>query len=189
MINLFHIAYISSGYPFRGKIEESNESNIRVVQMKDVSPDNPIDWSQCLTAELSGRRADYLRSGDILFVARGNRNYAVQIGEIPDGMQAVASPHLFVIRLQDKSLTPEFLTWFLNQMPCQQYFEQNAEGTMAKSIRRGVLERTPIAIPSLQKQAAIVNLHNSHIQQQRVIQQLLVNSEQMMSAIATDLMK
>lgn len=189
MVKLLEVSYISSGYPFRGKIEESNESNVKVVQMKDVSPDNPIDWSQCLTAELNGRRADYLRSGDILFVARGNRNYAVQIDAIPDGLQAVASPHFFVIRLQDKSLTPEFLTWFLNQMPCQQYFEQNAEGTMAKSIRRGVLERTPITIPSLEKQAAIVNLHNSHIQQQRVIQQLLVNSEQMMSAIATDLMK
>ena len=86
-------------------------------------------------------------------------------------------------------LTPEFLTWFLNQTPCQQYFEQNAEGTMAKSIRRSVLEQTPIAIPLLQKQAAIVKLHKSHIQQQHVIQQLLVNSEQMMSAIATDLMK
>lgn len=189
MINLNQVCDISSGHPFRGRIEESNESNVKVVQMKDVSPDNPIDWSQCLTAELSGRRADYLRSGDILFVARGNRNYAVQIGEIPDGLQAVASPHFFVIRLQDASLTPEFLTWFLNQTPCQQYFEQNAEGTMAKSIRRSVLEQTPIAIPSLQKQAAIVKLHKSHIQQQHVIQQLLVNSEQMMSAIATDLMK
>lgn len=189
MNTLLQKCYISSGHPFRGRIEESNESNVKVVQMKDVSPDNPIDWSQCLTAELSGRRADYLRSGDILFVARGNRNYAVQIGEIPDGLQAVASPHFFVIRLQDASLTPEFLTWFLNQTPCQQYFEQNAEGTMAKSIRRSVLEQTPIAIPLLQKQAAIVKLHKSHIQQQHVIQQLLVNSEQMMSAIATDLMK
>ena len=104
MINLNQVCDISSGHPFRGRIEESNESNVKVVQMKDVSPDNPIDWSQCLTAELSGRRADYLRSGDILFVARGNRNYAVQIGEIPDGLQAVASPHFFVIRLQDASL-------------------------------------------------------------------------------------
>ena len=190
MIILAQLGDISSGYPFRGRIEESSESNIKVVQMKDVSLDNPIQWSECLSTELAGRGSvDSLRPSDILFVARGSRNYAVQIGDIPDGIQAVASPHFFVIRLQDSSLIPEYLTWFLNQPPCQQYFEQNAEGTMAKSIRRGVLERTPITIPSLEKQAAIVNLHNSHIQQQRVIQQLLVNSEQMMSAIATDLMK
>ena len=190
MMSLFQICDISSGYPFRGRIEESNDSTIKVVQMKDVSPDAPINWSQCLTAELNGRRqSDYLRSDDILFVARGNRNYAVQIGEIPEGLQAVASPHFFVIRLQDSSLTPKFLTWFLNQTPCQKYFEQNAEGSMAKSIRRSVLEQTPIAVPSPQKQAAIAKLHESHIQQQRVIQELLLNSEQMMSAIATDLMK
>lgn len=190
MINLTQVCGISSGYPFWGKIEESNESNVKVVQMKDVSLDNPINWSECLTVELNGRRApDYLRSGDILFVARGNRNYAVKIDEIPDGIQAVASPHFFVIGVQDTSLTPDFLTWFLNQTPCQNYFEQNAEGTMAKSIRRSVLEQTPIAIPSLQKQAAIVKLHKSHIQHNYVIQQLLANSNQMMSAIATDLMK
>ena len=187
---LHQICRIASGYPFRGRIEESSDSNVKVVQMKDVSLDNPINWSECLTVELNGRRApDYLRSGDILFVARGNRNYAVQIDEIPDGIQAVASPHFFVIGVQDTSLTPDFLTWFLNQTPCQNYFEQNAEGTMAKSIRRSVLEQTPIAIPSLQKQAAIVKLHKSHIQHNYVIQQLLANSNQMMSAIATDLMK
>ena len=190
MINLNQVCDISSGYPFRGKIEESNESNVKVIQMKDVSLDKPINWSECLTVELNGRRApDYLRSGDILFVARGNRNYAVQIDEIPEDTQAVASPHFFVIGVQDTSLTPDFLTWFLNQTPCQNYFEQNAEGTMAKSIRRSVLEQTPIAIPSLQKQAAIVKLHKSHIQHNYVIQQLLANSNQMMSAIATDLMK
>lgn len=187
---LHQICRIASGYPFRGRIEESSDSNVKVVQMKDVSLDNPINWSECLTVELNGRRApDYLRSGDILFVARGNRNYAVKIDEIPDGIQAVASPHFFVIGVQDTSLTPDFLTWFLNQTPCQNYFEQNAEGTMAKSIRRSVLEQTPMAIPSLQKQAAIVKLHKSHIQHNYVIQQLLANSNQMMSAIATDLMK
>ena len=190
MNTLLQKCYISSGYPFRGRIEESSDSNVKVVQMKDVSLDNPINWSECLTVELNGRRApDYLRSGDILFVARGNRNYAVQIGEIPDGIKAVAAPHFFVIRLKDKSLTSDFLTWFLNQTPCQQYFEQNAEGTMAKSIRRSVLEQTPIAVPSLDKQTAIAKLNDNHIQQRCVIQQLLRNSEQMMSAIATDLMK
>lgn len=187
---LHQICRIASGYPFRGRIKESQASNIKVVQMKDVSLENPISWSECLTVELNGRRApDYLQSGDILFVARGNRNYAVQIDEIPDGIQAVASPHFFVIGVQDTSLTPDFLTWFLNQTPCQNYFEQNAEGTMAKSIRRSVLEQTPIAIPSLQKQAAIVKLHKSHIQHNYVIQQLLANGNQMMSAIAIDLMK
>ena len=39
MINLNQVCDISSGHPFRGRIEESNESNVKVVQMKDVSPD------------------------------------------------------------------------------------------------------------------------------------------------------
>lgn len=56
------------------------------------------------------------------------------------------------MRINRFDVLPEYLTWLLNQSPCQKYLEQNAEGSMSKSIRRSVLEETPIAIPPLVKQ-------------------------------------
>ena len=50
-------------------------------------------------------------------------------------------------------LLPEYLAWWLNQEPSQRYFEQNAEGSQVKSIRRSVLAETPLALPALRQQA------------------------------------
>ncbi|MNX99833.1 hypothetical protein D3C86_1323000 [compost metagenome] len=86
-------------------------------------------------------------------------------------------------------LSPEFLAWQLNQPPCQRYFELHAEGSAAKSIRRQVLEETPIGIPSLTRQQAIMNMVNTLREERRLMQQLQRNGEQMMHTIAASLLE
>ena len=79
------------------------------------------------------------------------------------------------------------MVWLLNQAPAQRHFEQNAEGTLTKSIRRSVLEEAPVVIPPLAKQRAIIAVANTLREEQRLIQQLISNGEHIMSAIARDL--
>jgi restriction endonuclease S subunit len=83
---------------------------------------------------------------------------------------------------------PEYLAWLLNQRPCQRYFEQNAEGTLTKSIRRNVLEDTPVVVPPLAEQRAVVELAESIKRERQVMEQLLRNGEQLMSTIAYQLL-
>ena len=182
-------ASISAGYPFRGKIPEVQDSSIIVVQMKDASINTGIKWDECLETELTGKKKpEWLNPTDILVAARGNHYYAVQVGERGSNVQAIAAPHFFVVRINRFDVLPEYLTWLLNQSPCQKYLEQNAEGSMSKSIRRSVLEETPIAIPPLVKQKAIVEMVRALNREQKIIEQLLRNGEQMMSLIANDLL-
>lgn len=165
------------------------------VQMKDVSLTEGIRWSDCLETELTGKREpSYLITGDILVAARGSHNYAVQVDQAlaTIGKQAVAAPHFFLVRLNSDSLKrkdilPDFLVWLLNQAPAQRYFEQNAEGTLTKSIRRSVLEDAPVVVPPLEKQRAIIAMANTLGEEQRLIQKLINNSERLMSAITNDL--
>lgn len=189
-LTLITIATISAGHPFRGKIPEAPGSGVLAVQMKDTSPHDGIRWADCVETELSGRRDEGLRVGDILVAARGSRNYAVLIdGSLATtGKQAVAAPHFYIVRVTSPAILPEFLAWFLNQQPCQRYFELNAEGTLTKSIKRSALEATSIAIPPLKKQQAIIGLANSLKQELELIEQLRRNGEQMLSAIAADLL-
>jgi len=194
-MKLSAIATISAGYPFRGKIQEVAGSSVVVVQMKDVSPSEGIHWSGCLETTLTGKREpDYLTTGDVLVAARGSHNYAVQVDQALNstGKQSVAAPHFFVVRLKEESLKeqkvlPEFIVWLLNQAPVQRYFEQNAEGTMTKSIRRSVLENAPVVVPPLAKQRAIIALAKIFRDEQRLMQQLINNGERMMSTIVSDL--
>lgn len=189
-MKLKQIATINAGYPFRGKIPEVPGSAVVAVQMKDVSLTEGIRWSDCLETELTGKREpDYLTTGDILVAARGSHNYAVQVDQAlaTIGKQAVAAPHFFVISLKKKNILPEFLVWLLNQTPAQRYFEQNAEGSLTKSIRRSVLEEAPIVVPPLTKQRAIISMAATLRDEHKLIQKLVSNGERMMSAIAKDL--
>ncbi len=189
-MELQHIADVSAGYPFRGKIPEVVDSSVIAIQMKDISPDAHIIWNTCTPTKLTGKREpSYLLPSDILVAARGNRNYAVQVGEVMhvDCHQAVAAPHFFVVRIKQNNVLPEFLAWLLNQAPSQRYFEQNAEGSMAKSIRRSVLDSTPIVIPSLSKQRTIAAIANTLSAEKTLLQDLIINGERMMHTLATDL--
>ncbi len=94
-----------------------------------------------------------------------------------------------MVRLHSEALSPEFLAWQLNQSPCQRYFELHAEGSAAKSIRRQVLAETPIGIPSLARQVAIMKMVNILREERRLTQQLQRNGEQMMQAIAASLLE
>jgi len=189
-MKLKQIATINAGYPFRGKIPEAAGSSVVAVQMKNVSLTEGIRWSDCLPTELTGKREpDYLTPGDILVAARGSHNYAISVDQTLAslGKQAVAAPHFFIVRLKKKDILPEFIVWLLNQTPAQRYFEQNAEGTLTKSIRRSVLEDAPVVVPPFARQRAIIAMANALREEQRLIQQLIRNGERMMSAIASDL--
>lgn len=190
-MQLKQIATLNAGYPFRGKIPEVAGSNIVAVQMKDVSPTEGIHWNSCVTTQLSGKRnPGWLQPGDILVAARGNHNYTVEVDEslLQTGFQAVAAPHFFVVNLKYQDVLPDYLTWFLNQAPCQRYFEQNAEGSLAKSIRRSVLENVPIVVPPLSKQRAIIQLARTLTREQQLLEQLQRNGDRLMNAIANDLL-
>lgn len=184
------MAKINSGYPFRGKIPEVVNADAIVVQMKDVSPRKGVNWPACLKTRLAGRcTPDWLQIGDILFAARGSHNDAVLVSELPmpNLLQAVAAPHFYVIRCVDQSVLPQYLAWLLNQGPCQQYFEQQAEGSLTKSIRRSVLENTPIVIPPLKKQQAIIRLANTLQQEHDHLERLIQNGSNLLKNISTDL--
>lgn len=185
---LSNISEILVGYPFRGVLKEVPKTNIYVVQLKDSSKEDGINWSTCLETELTGKRKpDWLKTNDILFSTRGRNNHAVLVGEIPEGIKVVASPHFFIIKCNNKKLLPEYLTWLLNQPPCQRHFKREAEGSSTKIIKRTVLENTPITIPSPTKQKSIVNLVNTLKKEQQILKQLIDNGETMMNAIASDL--
>ncbi len=178
---------LSAGHPFRGKILEKSGSGIFAVQMKDVSPENGVRWDSVIEAELAGKKQpDWLKQGDVLFVARGSHNYAVLVDQNRKGI--ICAPHFYILRMANSLLLPEFLTWQLNQKPLQNYFDSVAEGSVTKSIRRTILEKTEIIVPPLEKQKQILGLHETLRQEKKLYAELINNTDKLMHAIASDLM-
>lgn len=185
-MKLTELATISAGHPFRGKIPEKTGSGIRAVQMKDISIEQGVCWDTVVKTELAGKKQpDWLMNGDILFAARGSRNYAVLMNQVIG--QVVSAPHFYILRMNEQSLLPEFLVWQLNQKPLQNYFDRAAQGSFTKSIKRAILEGAEITVPSLEKQKQILGLHNTVIQEKNLYAQLSINADKFMNSIANEL--
>lgn len=182
-MKLQDITSISTGHPFRGAIPEQAGSGMRVVQLKDIDKSGNIDWSTTIEVDLETKKEpDWLKPGDILFSARGSRNYAVLISECPE--YALAAPYFFVIKIKYSKLLPDFLVWELNQTPSQKYFQKESEGSLTKSIRKNVLEVKKITIPSLNKQKHIIKIAETLEHEKKICEQIIQNGETLMSSIA-----
>ena len=191
---LSEIAEIKSGHPFRGSIKELPEGNGYVIQTRDQNAEGNIEWTQLIKTEISGRKEpDWLKTGDIIFAARGYRNFASAIKDNNLDclrLPVVCSPHYFHLRINSGvEVMPEFLAWQLNQAMAQRYFQQSAEGSAQVSIRRTVLEKTSIVVPPLQKQHMIIALNEQANKEKQAYQRLIELRQLELDTIAKQILK
>jgi hypothetical protein len=186
-IELAAAVRVRAGYPFRGSVEEVPEGEVLAVQMKDVDIDAGVKWRDVIRTSLAGRKEpDWLKAGDVLFVSKGARFYAVCIDDPPE--RAVCSPHFFHLQVApDRQLLPAFLAWQINQPPFQRQVLQAAEGSSQLSIRRPVLESLMLSVPSFAVQRSIVELDGLARLERRTLYQLIQNRELQIQALAEDL--
>lgn len=184
--NLQYVADVLPGHPFRGSIAEIPDGNARALQMRDIGSDGQVNWNGMVQTQLESRREpDWLQAGDIVFAARGQKNYAVCLSEVP--FSAVCSQYFFLLRCRGEALLPDFLAWQINSLPCQRYFASSAEGTDQLSIRRPVLEALSIAVPSLADQLRIVELERCAKAERSALENLIQNRQRQLDALALQL--
>jgi hypothetical protein len=180
------IAEIRSGHPFRGSIEPDKNGDVHVVQVRNTKATGEIIQDEVIKTTLTSKKQpDWLKSGDILFVAKGAKHYSALVEDLPK--QTVCSPHFFLVRIKPalKALvTPEFICWQLNQLPAQRYFQTTAEGSLYLSVRRQILEYVPITMLPIEKQRQLTAMHRCAVKERKVLQQLIDNRQQQLEAIA-----
>lgn len=183
---LIEAAEISAGHPLRTGVDEFPTGDTGVIQMRNVDPEAGVDWASVSRVELPpARRTEFLNSGDVIFSTRGSRTYAVALDAPP--FPAVCSPHFFLLRTRGSAIEPRFLAWQINQAPTQEYLQREATGSHILNIRREVIERMEIVIPSLARQAAIVAFAEEATREKQLLSALIDNRQQQMNALAAGL--
>jgi Type I restriction modification DNA specificity domain len=95
--------------------------------------------------------------GDLLFCARGSRNFATVMPT--DMPPAVASTSFMILRTEKKDFAkPDFIAWWLNLPTTKAKLSAKAQGTAIASIDKTALLELEINLPSLEKQQTIVNI-------------------------------
>jgi restriction endonuclease S subunit len=97
-----------------------------------------------------------LKDGDVLFAAKGTKNFAAVFENHNE--PSVASTSFFVIKQTDKKVLPQYLAWVLNNRTTQTLLKGQAIGTSIPSISKQVLENLEIAVPSIETQKSILKI-------------------------------
>lgn len=171
--NLRKLTRISSGYQTRKGVEECPNGTHYLLQIRDFNKDRTFVESSGMM-RISPPTVDpeaHLRQGDVLFLAKGQRNFAWSFCPMLEG-PVIAASYFFVARPRE-GVTGDYLAWFLNQEPAQRYFARLATtGAHMPIIRREVLEDLEVPLPDLATQRKIIELADLAGKQQRLLADL-----------------
>ncbi|MEX1002927.1 MAG: restriction endonuclease subunit S [Crocinitomicaceae bacterium] len=174
-ILLNNVSKIDSGKSFRQRIEDDPNGNCLVIQMKDISHEQlTITGSpqSILLDEINPNQL--LNKGDILFMAKGNNNFAVMYAS---GKPAVAVSLFFIIRPKRDKIDPEYLTWYLNSPTAQAYFHERRLGASVGNIRKETLESLEVEFPPLERQLQIAKLNSLLKDEKKITNEYLEKKE------------
>lgn len=128
-----------------------------------------------------------LQPGDVLFAAKGTKNFAtVYESKNPT---AVASTTFFVIRISDSALLPEYLAWTLNHPNTQSFLKRNAIGSAMLSISKAVLGDLEIMLPTIEKQKCILKIAALSKKETAILQNIAELKQNYIQQQITNLLK
>ena len=169
-VTLKHFAFIQTGV-FAKPVKEGQ---IVYLQSKHFDENGILKTSLYpdLKAEDISEK-HLLKNGDIIFAAKGTKNFAALYES--KNLPAVASTSFFVIRINEDFQTnvlPEYLTWYLNSALSQNYLKSQAVGSSIVSISKSVIDELELSIPDLDTQKAILRIAHLRKAERKLQQQI-----------------
>lgn len=144
------------------------------IQGKDFDGNGDLIKSTAPTIQGNAKLQKHLlKDGDLLVVAKGNRNTAYVFSA--EAGQALASSTFLVVRLSEKEkskILPAYLAWFISHPQSQLFLGSHSKGSGISSLSIGSLGKLEIVIPPLQKQELILKIHALGKLEQSILHQL-----------------
>lgn len=106
-------------------------------------------------------RKSYLKPGDLLLATKGADFFAV-LYDASYG-PAIASSVFTILRIKDPNIIlPAYLRWYLNHPTTSKKLSAESKGTSTPLITMDVIEKLEVPVPSVEKQAAILEVEQLH---------------------------
>jgi len=138
----------------------SDEGKVIYVQARHFDQNGEFNTRVKSYLDVDDKTAkELLADHDILFAAKGSRNFAV----VYDGSNgpAVASTSFIIVRINPeycKLIIPEYISWFINHSRTQRQLKAEAKGTFIPAITIKTLRHITIEIPDIEKQQLILSI-------------------------------
>lgn len=149
----------------------SIEGDLVYLQSKDFDESGNLlnnGFEELLSVDVNEKH--FLNEGDVLFAAKGSKNFASAFKN--HHKTAVASTSFFVLRVSTDRLLPAYLSWFLNNSATQAFLKNQALGTSIPSISKQVLMELEIPVPDLETQKAVLQIAELRMKEKSLKQEI-----------------
>jgi hypothetical protein len=180
------IADFRIGYQFRGKVKPDPTGAVRVVQIKDIDSDLRIRVPDLTPVSIDKPEPYLTQAGDVLFLNRGHRLYAVVVPELPPN--TIATGYFFILRPNPRVMLPEYLAWSLNQPDFQDSLRPYHRGSHIPMVSRIDVEELKIQVPPLEVQRRILALNDLLDEERRLFAAIQEKRSLLVQAVSRKLM-
>jgi len=151
------ISEIQVGYQSREAIHQCHQGSHYLLQAKDFNNLHQVDWSNLIKFTPTGSVIkSEIQLGDILFLAKGQDNFAYLVDRSVDHILATNS--FYIIRVDQAIVLPEYLAWWFNQTPAKKYIQLNRSGSSLPFLSVSALSYLEVSIPNIEIQRKIGDL-------------------------------
>jgi hypothetical protein len=165
------VADVRAGYPFRGRVVPDPGGNARVVQIRDLDDAGRVRVDQLVRVRAANLENYRFRPGDVLFLSRGERRFALPIPEHDVDVPMIAASYFFVLR-PHPDIDPLYLVWAANQSDFQEAMRAFVKGSTLPQITKTDLLALPLDVPPLPVQRQIVAVHDLMERERRLTDEL-----------------
>ena len=167
-----HIANLATGYQTRKAVQPEGLGTHFLLQIRDFNQERTaLNLGNMIKfTPTSSGKDQVLRAGDVVFLSRGQKNFAFALPEIPE--PTFASSYFFVLRPKPVISGP-YLSWCLNQTIAQQHFKRlGTAGARMPVVTREVMTNLEVPVPDLRTQHKIVELNDLAVKQADLLAKL-----------------
>jgi hypothetical protein len=146
-----------SGYHFRSAIRDYPQGPLPVLQVNDFDRQGRFDADQLARIQPDFDPSPYLLDeGDVLFLARGGRNWARTAA---DAAGMITPGYFYILRPDIDRADPVYLAWWLNSPGAQRQIGSAQRGSKIRFIPLSEFRSLTVALPPLTQQRRIAELH------------------------------
>jgi len=151
------VSEIQVGYQSREGIRAHPDGSHFLLQARDFDNLHQVDWSNLTRFTPAGSTTkSEIQPGDVLFLAKGQDNFACPVNRVTNHVLAANS--FYIVRPDQGMILPEYLAWWLNQAPAQEFIQLNRSGSSLPFLSVSALTRLEVPIPPIEVQRKIGEL-------------------------------
>jgi len=164
---LKEVTEIIAGYTFREALISDSNGETQVLLAKNINTDGTINYPELTKINLNLPRTNaFINKNDVLLSSRGIFRSGVFDN---DSTNTIAASSMFILRIKDNSIFPEYLSIYLNTRAGQNCIQKILTGSTIKTILRRSLENLTIPIPPLSIQKMIIDISKNLQQSEKLL--------------------